>query len=103
MIKSNIKRIIDRTFAVLPMYEEGKRSSVLVGQINSICNDLSAVGYYLEDVDKNYQLKISRCVSSLKALCIDDDDGIYKYSKGQVRKVILDVCGDLRRLGNEGL
>ena len=92
-----IKGLINRTYSILPMYEEKiYRSDAIFKKILDIISDLSAMSSYFKNYQEKHSNRIDACISSL--LAINDSDGIYSLDHSIVRKVILDVTGDLKRI-----
>ena len=95
-----IKGLISRTYSILPMYEEQVyRSDAISKKIIGIISDLGAASYYFSGNNDKYSNKIDSCINSLVA--INNKDGIYSLDHSTVRKVVLDVAGDLKRIVNE--
>lgn len=100
MMIDQLSGLIDRTYAILPMYEESHRSDVIVRKLVSINSDLEAVAYYVGDINDKYKEKINDCITILQCLYAPDD--IYEVKHSIMRKSILDVCGELKRV-KEGI
>ena len=100
MMIDQLNGLIDRTYAILPMYEENRRSDVIVRKLISINSDLGAVAYYVGDIDDKYKEKVNECIVILH--CLYAPDNIYEVEHSIVRKSILDVCGELKRV-KEGI
>ena len=100
MMIDQLSGLIDRTYAILPMYEENRRSDVIVRKLISINSDLGAVAYYVGDIDDKHKEKVNECITILQCLYTSDD--IYNVEHSIVRKSILDVCGELKRV-KEGI
>lgn len=97
---TKIKGLISRTYSILPMYEEQiYRSDAISKKIMGIISDLGAASVYFEGLNDKYSNKINSCISSL--IAINDREGIYSLDHSIIRKVVLDVAGDLKRIVNE--
>ena len=97
---AKIKGLISRTYSILPMYEERKYvSDAISKKIMGIISDLGAAAYYFDGHSDKYSKKINSCINSL--IAINNKEGIYSLDHSIVRKVVLDVTGDLKRIVNE--
>lgn len=97
---TKIKGLISRTYSILPMYEEHiYRSDAIAKKIMGIISDLGAASYYFSNNNKKHSNKIDSCISSL--IAINSEEGIYSLDHSIIRKVVLDVAGDLKRIVNE--
>ena len=95
-----IKGLISRTYSILPMYEEQiYRSDAISKKIIGIISDLGAASYYFRGHNDKYSNKIDSCINALVA--INNKEGIYSLDHSTVRKVVLDITGDLKRIFSE--
>lgn len=94
---AKIRGLINRTYSILPMYEERiYRSDAISKKILDIISDLSAMSSYFENYNDKHSNRINSCINALFA--INDSEGIYSLDHSIVRKVVLDVTGDLKRI-----
>ena len=97
---TKIKGLISRTYSILPMYEEQiYRADAISKKIMGIISDLGAASFYFKGHNDKYSGKIDSCISAL--IAINNKEGIYFLDHSTIRKVVLDVAGDLKRIVNE--
>lgn len=93
----DLTKLINRVYVLLCIYEEQSETEDIVSdKIIHVINDLFSFGSAYKDIlDKD---DYDRVIKSANVINLLNENPFYSNNKKIVRKVILDITGDLARI-----
>ena len=93
----SLKKLIDRVFVFLYIYEEqNEEEDRVIDKVIGVTDDILSLAYaYKYSMSNEEYKRLVGCANAVKYLV---DKPFYSNDKSLVRKVVLDTTGDIGRL-----